>query len=96
MRRYTIAAGDVLTIPEFLEVRFGDQTGILRTAAALITILFVVFYVSSGLVGGAKLLETIFGLPYATGVILTLVAIATYTMIGGFMAVPVPMSRKRC
>ena len=87
LRRYTIAAGDVLTIPEFLEVRFGDRTGILRTAAALITILFVIFYVSSGLVGGAKLLETIFGLEYVTGVILTLVAIASYTMIGGFMAV---------
>ena len=87
LRRYTIAAGDALTIPEFLEVRFGDRTGILRTAAALITILFVIFYVSSGLVGGAKLLETIFGLDYVTGVILTLVAIASYTLIGGFMAV---------
>ena len=87
LRRYTIAAGDVLTIPEFLEVRFADRTGILRTAAALITILFVVFYVSSGLVGGAKLLETIFGLPYVTGVVLTLLAIASYTLIGGFMAV---------
>lgn len=87
LRRYTIAAGDVLTIPEFLEVRFGDRTGILRTAAALITILFVVFYVSSGLVGGAKLLDTIFGLEYVTSVVITLIAIASYTMIGGFMAV---------
>ena len=87
LRRYTIAAGDVLTIPEFLEVRFADPTGILRTSAALITILFVVFYVSSGLVGGAKLLETIFGLDYVPGVILTLIAIASYTLIGGFMAV---------
>ena len=87
LRRYTIAANDVLTIPEFLEVRFGDRTGILRTAAASITILFVVFYVSSGLVGGAKLLETIFGLEYVTGVMLTLVAVASYTLIGGFMAV---------
>lgn len=87
LRRYTIAAGDVLTIPEFLEVRFADRTGVLRTTAASITILFVVFYVSSGLVGGAKLLETIFGLEYITGVILTLIAIASYTLIGGFMAV---------
>ena len=87
LRRYTIAAGDVLTIPEFLEVRFADRTSILRTSAALITILFVVFYVSSGLVGGAKLLETIFGLDYVPGVILTLIAIASYTLIGGFMAV---------
>ena len=87
LRRYTIAAGDVLTIPEFLEVRFADRTSILRTTAALITILFVVFYVSSGLVGGAKLLQTFFGLEYVTGVILTLLAVSSYTLIGGFMAV---------
>ena len=87
LRRYTIAAGNVLTIPEFFEVRFGDRTGILRTGTALITIMFVIFYVSSGLVGGSKLLETVFGLEPNTGVVVTLLAIASYTMIGGFMAV---------
>lgn len=87
LRRYTVAAGNVLTIPEFFEVRFGERTGTLRTIAGLTTVLFVVFYVSSGLVGGAKLLETVFGLEYVTGVTVTLIAIASYTLIGGFMAV---------
>lgn len=87
LRRYTIAAGNVLTIPEFYEVRFGDRTGALRTFSGLTTVLFVIFYVSSGLVGGAKLLETVFGLDYVTGVTVTLIAIASYTLIGGFMAV---------
>ena len=53
----------------------------------MITILFVIFYVSSGLVAGAKLLDTIFGLNYETGVIVTLIAVASYTFIGGFLAV---------
>ena len=87
LRRYTIAANDVLTMPEFFEERFGDRTGFLRTTAALITILFVIFYASSGLVGGAKLLDTMFGIEYVAGVIISLVAIASYTLIGGFMAV---------
>lgn len=87
LRRYTVAAGNVLTIPEFFEVRFGERTGALRTIAGLTTVLFVIFYVSSGLVGGAKLLETVFGLEYVTGVTVTLIAIASYTLIGGFMAV---------
>ena len=87
LRRYTIEANNVLTIPEFFEVRFGDKSGTLRTLTAFITIFFVIFYVSSGLVGGSKLLETVFGVQAATGVLLTLVAIASYTMIGGFMAV---------
>ena len=87
LRRYTIEADDVLTIPEFFEVRFGDQSGTLRTLTAVITIFFVVFYVSSGLVGGSKLLETIFGMEPNTGVVVTLWAVASYTLIGGFLAV---------
>ena len=87
LRRYTIAANDVLTIPEFFEVRFGDKTGTLRALTSAITIFFVVFYVSSGLVGGSKLLETFFGIEANTGVLITLVAVASYTLIGGFLAV---------
>ena len=87
LRRYTIEANDVLTIPEFFEVRFGDKTGTLRALTSAITIFFVVFYVSSGLVGGSKLLETIFGIEANTGVMITLVAVASYTLIGGFLAV---------
>ena len=87
LRRYTIEANNILTIPEFFAVRFGDTTGTLRTLTSVITILFVVFYVSSGLVGGSKLLETIFGIEAATGVVLTLAAVASYTLIGGFLAV---------
>ncbi|MCY3611016.1 MAG: sodium/proline symporter [Gemmatimonadetes bacterium] len=87
LRRYTIAANDVLTIPEFFEVRFGDTTGILRGMTAAITILFVVFYVSSGLVGGSKLLDTMFGIETNTGILLTFGAVASYTLIGGFLAV---------
>jgi sodium/proline symporter len=87
LRRYTIAANDVLTIPEFFEVRFGDTTGTLRALTAAITILFVVFYVSSGLLGGAKLLDTMFGIETTTGILLTFVTVGSYTLLGGFLAV---------
>ena len=85
LRRYTIAANDVLTMPEFFEIRFGDTTGTLRTLTSAITIFFLIFYVSSGLVGGAKLLDTLFGIDATTGVVMG--AIASYTLIGGFLAV---------
>ena len=87
LRRYTIEANNVLTIPEFFEVRFGDKTGVLRSLTSFITVFFVVFYVSSGLVGGSKLLETEFGVEANTGVLLTFFAVASYTLIGGFLAV---------
>ncbi len=91
LRRYTMATEDSLTLPEFFEKRFMDRTGTLRTLSAVITVFFIVFYVSSGLISGAKLLEVVFNLTHEefhfTGVIITLVAVTTYTFIGGFLAV---------
>ena len=48
---------------------------------------FIMFYVNSGLIAGAKLLQTIFGLEHNPGVLITLLAVVSYTFIGGFMAV---------
>ena len=86
LRRYT-AAEESLTLPDFFEKRFGDSTGTLRTVSAVLTIFFIMFYVNSGLIGGAKLLETIFGLEHNPSVLITLTAVTSYTFIGGFMAV---------
>ena len=86
LRRYTVAE-ESLTLPDFFEKRFGDRSGILRTVSAGLTIFFIMFYVNSGLIGGAKLLETIFGLEHNPSVLITLTAVVSYTFIGGFMAV---------
>ena len=48
---------------------------------------FIMCYVNSGLIAGTKLLETVFGLEHNMGVLITLAAVASYTFIGGFMAV---------
>ena len=87
LRRYTVAAGDSLTIPAFLENRFEDRTGGLRTISAVVSLFFITIYIASGLVGGAKLLETTLGMDPVFGILVTLVAVASYTFIGGFMAV---------
>ena len=86
LRRYTILE-DSLTLPEFFEKRFADRTGILRTLTAVLTIFFIMIYIDSGLVAGAKLLETVFGVDWTPGVLVTLVAVISYTFIGGFLAV---------
>ena len=68
-----------------------DRTGILRTVSAFITVFFIIFYVSSGFIAGAKLIEVVFDLSHEEyhylGVLITLAAITTYTFIGGFLAV---------
>ena len=61
LRRYTISMDDSLTLPEFLERRLRDETRILRAISAAFTIFFIVFYITSGLVAGSKLLNTQFG-----------------------------------
>ena len=86
LRRYTNAEGS-LTLPDFFEKRFEDNTGVIRTVAAVLTLFFILFYVNSGLIAGAKSLETVFGMGHNSSVMLTLVAVALYTFIGGFMAV---------
>ena len=87
LRRYTIAADNSLTFPEFFEKRFGDERGVLRTLSCAIALFFIIFYISSGLIAGSKLLETVFGLDGIVGILVTLVAVASYTFIGGFLAV---------
>ena len=86
LRRYTIAT-ESLTLPDFFEKRFADRTGALRTVASALTLLFIMFYVNSGLIGGTKLLGTIFGVEHNVGVLITLAAVTSYTFISGFMAV---------
>ena len=86
LRRYTILE-DSLTLPDFFEKRFADRAGILRALTAALTIFFIMIYIDSGLIAGAKLLGTVFGLDWTPGVLVTLVAVTSYTFIGGFLAV---------
>ena len=87
LRRYTIAAEDSLTVPEFFERRFADGTGALRTVAGVLTIFFIVFYTNSGLIAGADLMGSVFEIDLAAGIWITLLAVTSYTFIGGFLAV---------
>ncbi|QRG66374.1 sodium/proline symporter PutP [Brevibacillus choshinensis] len=87
LRTYTEVANNSITIPSFLENRFGDGSRMLRLASALVIMIFFTFYVSSGLVSGGVLFENTFHLSYTTGLwIVGLVTIA-YTLFGGFLAV---------
>lgn len=87
LRVYSFKANNSLTLPEFLEQRFRDKTNMLRVVSALFILLFFLFYTSSGLVAAGKLFETVFELDYKIAVILGTLAVMSYTMFGGFLAV---------
>jgi sodium/proline symporter len=50
-----------LTIPDFLESRFGDNTRVLRVVAMMIILFFYTAYVGAQFDGAGKILETTFG-----------------------------------
>jgi SSS family solute:Na+ symporter len=87
LRTYTEVANDSITIPDFFENRFYDDTRILRFVSAIVIIIFFTLYTSSGLVSGGTLFESAFGLDYSTGLFVTAGVVVAYTLFGGFLAV---------
>lgn len=87
LRRYTEMANNSLTLPDFFQNRFNDKSNLLRIVPAIFIVIFFVIYTSSGFVSGGKLFSTLFGLDYATAVLIGAFVVVFYTLTGGFMAV---------
>jgi len=87
LRTATEHCGDSLTLPDYLERRFEDRSGVLRLLSALFILVFFTFYTSSGLVAGGRLFEEVFGLDYFWAVATGGATIVVYTFVGGFLAV---------
>ena len=58
LRVYTEVANDSVTIPDYLENRFNDNTRLLRLLSSVVIILFFTLYTSAGVVAGGKLFES--------------------------------------
>jgi sodium/proline symporter len=87
LRIYTAAAGNSLTLPDYFENRFRDNSKILRIISSLFILIFFLFYTASGFVAGGKLFSTVFGIPYIMALTIGVFVIIAYTFLGGFMAV---------
>ncbi len=91
LRKYTIVAGNSLTIPSFFENRYRDKRGIIKIVAAIIIAVFFAVYTASAFSSGAKLFATLFGdtieNAYTIGLAIAAVVILVYTLLGGFKAV---------
>ena len=87
LRIYTSLIADSITIPDYFETRFDDDKHILRIVCAIVILVFFTFYVSAGLVGGAKLFESTFGIDYAYALTAGTLIIVAYTFLGGYKAV---------
>ena len=87
LRVFTEMADDAITIPDYFEKRFNDETRRLRIFSSVVIVVFFTLYTSAGVVAGGKLFEASFGLDYRLGLFLTAGVVVAYTLFGGFLAV---------
>lgn len=93
LRKYTIVAGNSLTIPSFFQNRYRDKKGIIKIVSALIIAVFFTVYTASAFSSGAKLFSTLFAddsnysSVYLIGLGIAALVILVYTFMGGFKAV---------
>lgn len=88
LRQYSYVAKNSITIPEFFENRFHDESGVLRFVSSVVILVFFVFYVVSGFVSGGTVFQAVFpGMDYTAGMLICAVVIIVYTFMGGFKAV---------
>ena len=86
LRRYSVKAGNAITLPEFFSNRYHENRKIIMTIAALFILIFFTVYAASCLVTCGKLFSTLFDMPYIPMMILGAVFVLIYTIIGGFLA----------
>ena len=87
LRVYTEIAKDSITIPEYFENRFHDNSGLLRLLTALVTAIFFTIYTGAGFVSGGVLFSSMFHISYHEALLLTATIIFVYTCVGGFLAI---------
>lgn len=86
LRRYSIRAGNSITLPEFFSNRFHEKKKIIMTLSALFILIFFTVYAASCFVTCGKLFSTLFDASYVSMMILGAIFVLLYTILGGFLA----------
>ena len=88
LRKFSKAAGDAITLPQYLSNRFATKSKALQIICAIIFLVCFTVYVASAFVAGTSVFSMIFpGVSEQTGMILCALIIIGYTFLGGFKAV---------
>ena len=87
LRRYSIAAGDAITIPQFLTRRFCSERNEIMVLSAIVFVVTYCIYSASSLYVCGTLFNTVLGVDPRIAMIIATVVIVIYTFLGGFNAV---------
>lgn len=88
LRRFSAAANDSITLPQYLSNRFGSGHKALQIVSALIFLVCFTVYVASSFVAGTGVFTSVFpSLDKGSAMLIFAAIILVYTFLGGFKAV---------
>ena len=87
LRKYSIAAKDSITIPQYLTNRFLSSSKALQVICAVIFLLAYTIYAASSIKACGTLFNTVIGIDATVAMYIAAAIIICYTFLGGFSAV---------
>ena len=87
LRRFSQAANDSITLPQYLSNRFASKSLTLQVICAIVFLVCFTVYVASGFVAGATVFTTIFSIDTGTAMLIFALILICYTFLGGYKAV---------
>ena len=87
LRRFTIEAGDAITIPQYLTNRFLSKSKALQIICAMIFLVAYTIYAASSVKACGTLFNTVMGIDATIAMYVAACIIIGYTFLGGFSAV---------
>ncbi|MBQ7971135.1 MAG: sodium/proline symporter PutP [Clostridia bacterium] len=87
LRRYSIAANDSITIPQYLTNRFMSKNDALQVICAVIFLVAYTIYAASSIKACGTLFNTVMGIDATVAMYIAALIIVCYTFLGGFSAV---------
>jgi sodium/proline symporter len=87
LRKFSIAANDSITIPQYLTNRFLSNSKVLQIICAVIFLIAYTVYAASSIKACGILFNTVLGINATIAMYAAAFIIISYTMLGGFKAV---------
>jgi len=87
LRRFSIAADDSITLPQYLTNRFKSSSKALQILCAVIFLVAYTIYAASSVKACGTLFNTVIGLDASIAMYIAAAIIVAYTFMGGFSAV---------
>lgn len=87
LRKFSQAANDSITLPQYLSNRFLTKNKTLQVVCALVFLVCFTVYVASAFVAGANVFTTLFNIDKSLAMLIFAAILIIYTFLGGYKAV---------